>query len=298
MNSEYRKKVKEEMLKETSPILKHMETTPLTLMYDCNTIKRLNKIAICIPIYKRPIITNFVLNHYKKIKKDLEKEIDIILICVGSEGEFSEFISYINDFIYIECPNEPLSQKLNAAYLEAKKYNVDACLKVDSDSIISVEFFYYYDKLINNKIDYSGILDIYFVVKDMYLYWGGYEGVKYGQTTRVGRFLSKRLLDHLNWRPWGDLIINRYLDNGLTERVKDITWLITDSIKCSDVDGICIDLKSDINISNVYDFNYEKQGDIKELRIDFSQIESKLMKFDIDKIKFKNKIKWQKEYTK
>lgn len=252
-----------------------------------NKIVAINKIAICIPIYKRPEITKFVLNYYKNLKQSLKNEIELILICAGSEGNTSKKLAEKNGFIYVEHPNEPLSQKQNAIYKEAKKYNPDACIKIDSDSIISIEFFRYYNHLLTENFDYGGITDIHFLTKKYLCYWGGYEAnsPRFGEPTGVGRFMSKDLLNELNWCPWGDLKINSSLDGNLSKNIKKLknfNELKLFAISSDEVNGFCVDLKSNMGISNIDHFKFSSIINIDEanLNIDFSKISNKLLNYN------------------
>lgn len=289
INSYYNKEINTIFLNRNNDILDEIKTSELIPLKEN---KNINKIAICIPIYKRYTITDYVLSYYKKIKDDLKDEIDIILISAGSEGEISEFISRKNEFIYLECNNETLSLKQNIMYKEAMKYEPNACIKIDSDSIISIEFFKYYDSLINNGYDYGGIKDIYFIVKNYALYWGGYTDNREGDPVGTGLFMSKNLLEKLDWKPFGDIKINKHLDSFLNKRIIDLNLDIKKDIcKCDSVGGICLDLKSDIFISDIKNFEFNDILSLDKININFSNVFDKLIEIDKRKIKFNNKIK-------
>lgn len=250
-------------------------------------IGKRNKIAICIPIYKRYEITDFVLKYYKNLRNQLKNDMDLVLICAGSEGKTSQKLAKKNGFLYVERENHPLSQKVNALYEKAGQLGVDACIKVDSDSIILKEFFFYYDDLIDKGYDYSGIEDIYFLVQNYLCYWAGYKNKRKGETTGVGRFLSKRLLQELDWRPWGDLQLEMGLDTNLQKRVKKLDIRQTKT-SCSIIDGIAIDLKSnDMSITSFDRCSFDKVLDLKDmsLDLDFTSINDHLLKKDRDDIK-------------
>jgi len=245
----------------------------------------MNKIAVCIPIYKRHEISDFVLGHYNQLRNELKDKIELILLCCGSEGEESKKIAEKNGFIYYEYPNTPLSQKQNFLYQKAKLFNPDACIKIDSDSILSVEFFYHYDYLINNDYDYGGISDIYFLTKKYLCYWAGYETDRVGEPTGVGRFMSKKLLDLLDWKPWGSLEINSRLDKNLTKNIQSIQNfnLKELNVSCFDVNGVCIDLKSDFGISDINSFKFSNIIDIENNEIyglDFTKIINYLIDYN------------------
>ena len=247
-----------------------------------------NSIAICIPFYKRHEITDFVFNYYHRLQEELKYFIDIIVITAGSEFEISRKLAEKYNFVYIEVSNNPLSQKHNALYLKAKEYNVDACLKIDSDNIISKEFFYFYNNLIKEGYDYAGILDCYFVVKDNVIYFKGYDSKRLNEPMGTGRFLSKNLLEKLGWKPWRDLNINNGLDGYLTKILKSYN-LKTKVIKCEDINGYNIDIKSNTQITNLYNFNL---NDIEHVNLydtfnklfNIEKIKNVLFEYDIDKL--------------
>lgn len=249
-----------------------------------------NKIAICIPMYGRPEISEFVFRYYADLKKKLTGKIDLLLLACGSEQSESRDIAERNGFEYAEFPNFPLAQKHNKLYWMAKPHNPHACLKIDSDSIVSEEFFRYYDRLINEGYDYSGIEDIYFLVRDFLCYWSGYEGQRKGETTGVGRFMSRKLLDMLEWTPWGNSTINTGFDLVLTKRVNSVKHNIkTTTTKCSEVLGICIDIKSPMNLSDFSDFYFDSVIPLADVSIpiNFDPILPKLLTCEKSKIKLR-----------
>ncbi len=250
-----------------------------------------NSIALCIPFYKRHEITDFVFNYYHRLQEELKYFIDIIVITAGSEFEISRKLSEKYNFVYIEVSNNPLSQKHNALYLKAKEYNVDACLKIDSDNIISKEFFYFYNNLINEGYDYGGILDCFFVFKKDVIHFKGYsEQSRLNEPMGTGRFLSKQLLDKLEWMPWSNLKIDDLFDKYLTKILKSSSYQIKSNvIRCQDIGGYNIDIKSKFQITNVYDYNL---NDIEHVDLydtfnklfNIEKIKNVLFEYDIDKL--------------
>lgn len=215
-----------------------------------------SRIAICIPFWKRYEITSFVFNHYRNLKEQLQHKIDLILIACGSEGDSSRDFAESHGFIYIEYDNNEFAQKHNALYLEAKKYNPDACLKIDSDSLISIEFFYYYDKLVKEGFDYSGILDLQCLLKDKICYWSGYDNHRIGETHGTGKFLSRNMLNKLGWRPWRESQ-DKYVDRILHNNQKDLVIKRT-STTCKEQNGYCIEIKSSEQLTSLTEFRFDK----------------------------------------
>jgi hypothetical protein len=217
--------------------------------------KPLNKIAVLIPFWQRFEITSFVFNHYKSLKEVLKDEMEIILIAVGSEGKKSKEVAIGNGFHYLEYSNDSIQLKHDALYLKAKDFNPDACVKIDSDSIVSIEFFNYWNDLINNGVDYSEVLDIYFLFKNCMCYWGGYTNKRVGEGTGVGRFMSSNLLNKLNWQIIGQEKKGILIDTHMTNRIKPLKINRT-KIKCSDINGKIIELKSKCQLTKLDDFSY------------------------------------------
>jgi hypothetical protein len=230
--------------------------------------KKVNKLAICIPIWKRLEVTGFVLNYYHALKHDLQNEVELILIACGSEGDISRKLAEENGFIYIEYANN-MPQKHNALYLKAKEYDPDACLKIDSDSILSAKIFRYYNQLIHDEYDYSGITDIYFLIKDYLCHWGGYINHRTGEPTGVGRFLSRKLLNMLNWTPWGNSS-DQFVDRVLTHNIAPFQHAIKmTKTSCKELNALCIDIKSEVQLTGFQEFVYDEVIPLNGLKIEY-----------------------------
>ena len=52
-------------------------------------------------IWQRPQLTEIFLKYYKKLADDLKDKHQLILLAVGSEGEFSKNLCLQNNFHYI-----------------------------------------------------------------------------------------------------------------------------------------------------------------------------------------------------
>lgn len=243
-----------------------------------NKENNLKKIAICIPFFNRFRITDFVFKHYFKLKKELENKVELILIAVGSEGIISRALAEKNGFHYYEYPNKYVSRKYNETFRKAKNFGVDAVIKVDSDSIISKNIILYYLNCINRNIDYTGITDIYFAFNDYYCYWEGYVGKRKGETTGVGRYMSKRLLDLLDWN-----VINKdtnlVCDYIMTQNINRFNLKIKkEAKKCKNLNGYIIDLKSNFQITSLYNAIYSSISPINKCHIDLTEIKIFLKK--------------------
>ena len=253
-------------------------------------LKKMKTIAICIPMWKRDEVTSFVLNYYSALKTKLKKQMELVLIACGSEGKTSRKLAEDAGFVYIEFDNAQFAQKHNALYLKAREYNPDACLKIDSDSIVPEKVFKYYAGLIDEGVDYSGITDIYFLIKGYFLYWAGYTNHRAGETTGVGRFMSRNLLNKLNWKPWGtsrDLYVDRILTNAIAPLRPEIKCTQTN---CKELGVMVVDIKSATFQTDVTLFTFDKVIKISKAiktPVDFSPLDEFLMSCDIEKIRVK-----------
>lgn len=241
------------------------------------------KLKLCLftVTYKRPELTEYIFNYYKNIKNELSDICDIILICVGSDGKFGESLANKYGFEYIEYSNEPVSQKHNKGALECKKHNPDGVLYFGSDDIISVNILRHHIECLKNNIDFCAVSDVYFLTKDRLGYWGGYKSnsIRHGEPIGPGKAYSKKLMDLLDWKPWGDSKINRSLDK--------LNWSLLNKlnfskkiIKCKELNGFVIDIKTEVNISDINDFIYDEEYGvdyINNLNINYDKIKDILI---------------------
>jgi hypothetical protein len=242
-----------------------------------------NKVKICLftVSYQRLELTDYVLNFYKNIKTQISDLCDLHMICVGSDGEKGKVIAERHGFEYIEYKNNPVSQKHNFAASSCKKYNPDGIIYVGSDDIMSVEFFKLYIELIKNGYDFCGITDIYFLTKDKLGYWSGYPKTssRYREPIGPGKLYSRALMEKLNWRPWGNENWDRKLDTLVTRNLSKLVYKTT-STTCEKLGGYFIDIKTNVNISDINDFVYDKEFDvdyINKLNIDYNKIKDILI---------------------
>jgi len=160
------------------------------------------KAIILITMWKRPEITEYVFKHYHKMQKELASEMELTLLAVGSEGKISRDIAEKNGFDYLAFPNRPLNRKYNAGFLFAERYNPDMVFFVDSDAIISKEYFQAMKTRSQPKTVF-GLLDYYFLdlLGRKLGYWSGYpKGMRHGDVVGPARCFSKKVLDKISWQ--------------------------------------------------------------------------------------------------
>jgi len=159
------------------------------------------KAVILITMWKRPEVTSYVFRHYQKMQAELAADMELILLAVGSEGTRSRKVAEMNGFNYLEFPNSPLNTKYNAGVAWTKVYDPDMMFFVDSDAVITKEYFK--AMLVPDKSNtVLGLLDYYFLnlYEEKLGYWAGYpKGFRYGDVCGPGRCFSREVLKRINW---------------------------------------------------------------------------------------------------
>lgn len=107
----------------------------------------------------------------------------------------------------IQHKNFPLGAKWNAGFVEAQKYNPDACLFVGSSDWVSDNWVSTLLPLIKDydMIGMAGcrLLDISKGGMKA-LEWHGYMGDREDESIGIGRLISARILDRIGWKPFFD----------------------------------------------------------------------------------------------
>lgn len=164
------------------------------------------KIVAVIPVKGRlPLLKYTIRRLYKKngVRK---------VICVGDsmeekilcESEGAEFVMH---------QNNPLGKKWNAGFKAAKRYNPDACLFVGSSDWVSDNWLEETTPYImENKADLIGKPDFFLLdigKEYRFCHWQGYgKGPREKEPIGIGRLLSKRILDKMNWEPIQETLNN------------------------------------------------------------------------------------------
>ena len=215
-------------------------------------------IVLITAVWKRPELTEIVLERFKNIKFEISDKINLVLVAVGSEGHISRNLCETRGFLYIEHSNKPLNQKYNAACRATKQFDPDAVFKIDSDDWITGNTFNRYLEILNNGYDAVGLLDIYFLdLSDFKLgRWNGYgffnnKVDRYeawrrklkGRTHGVARCFSRRVMEKLNWELWDDhLELNSWLDGNCDKRLKRYGFNIK-GYKMKELNVFAMDIK-------------------------------------------------------
>lgn len=146
------------------------------------------------------------------IERLLTKNNIVRVVCVVSNEEDTEFILDLTKTIccisVVSHENKPLGAKWNAGFIEAKKYDPDACLFVGSSDWVSDNWVSSLLPLIDtyDMVGAPGcyLLDIQQKDKFRLVNWGGYTGERSSESIGIGRLLSSRILNKIGWKPFID----------------------------------------------------------------------------------------------
>lgn len=170
-----------------------------------------------IPVFGRlPLLRLTIQRLYKKNKVDK-------VICIGHEPEAKELCESLGAE-WVHYNNEPLGAKWNAGFKAAQKHNPTGILFVGSSDWVSDEYVSE-NKILLDEFDLIGKLGCYFVDigKEARLaYWNGYtDQRRFGEPIGIGRLISSRILDKMNWHPF-DGSLNNSMDWSMWIRIRGL----------------------------------------------------------------------------
>lgn len=182
---------------------------------DLATPFRVPKVVACIPAFGRLHLLKVTIERLYK-KNGVFK-----VIVAGHEPEVEKLCAKAgSEFVFHE--NKPLGAKWNSAFQKAKDFDPDACLFVGSSDWISENWLSVCCPYLGT-VDMIGKPDCYFLdigVKEMRaVYWPGYTRQdRLGESIGIGRVLSRRILDAIDWRPF-DSTKDNSMDSCMQQKV-------------------------------------------------------------------------------
>lgn len=206
------------------------------------------RIALVTPVYGRYELTRIVLEYYAGMNDQ-----NLVLIAAGSEGEKTREICEGAGWNYIESPNEPLTQKFQSLFLEARKHEVDAVIVIGSDDLISRELFDYYQTHFHKDTEaLIGLRDFYFykLPENILRHWKGYSDY-FNQSLGAGRLYPKSILDKVDWKPWGIVNQNQGCDNAASRYLK-LKGIQEKRIFMHEIGCMAVDIKHHRNLTKFH----------------------------------------------
>lgn len=206
------------------------------------------KLGIYTAIWGRPRLTKLVLDYYNRI--DTVYTMSVVYSKEDPDPTHLPSVDWSDDMDLwsVVHPNSPLSDKWLRGMQECRDSGMDAVLIVGSDDLITPKYVEACRYLIENGADYVYLPGCYFYnALDGRMIWGQAERLG------LGRCLSRRLLERLDWEPWPEGLPYG-LDGAMWERVQALDDV---SIVCLDearkMGYVGLDIKTG---SNLWDFDH------------------------------------------
>ena len=156
-------------------------------------------IIAVVPVYGRePLLKYTIRRLYEKNK------INHVVVIGDSKSE--EEIALEEGAIFLKHKNLPLGKKWNAGYSYVKKFNPDALLFVGSSDWVSSDWIdRAYAEILNGAgyVGKSGFDMVDITNKQpRYCKWYGYISDRKKETIGIGRLVSRKLLEAINYKPF------------------------------------------------------------------------------------------------
>lgn len=116
------------------------------------------KILILLPIWGRQKITNICFDNLQ----DLQKDFNIQVLCVGSEG-WAKLEAFKRGFKYVDAPNDCLGTKHNIGVQKSLEYKYDYLMNLGSDDIITRDLFKLYEPYFASDYPFFGSTRLTFI---------------------------------------------------------------------------------------------------------------------------------------
>ncbi len=166
-----------------------------------------------------PVLGRLTLLPYT-IERLLKKNGVVKVICVGKD-EREKTVSELAGAKFLYHDNEPLGKKWNHGFQWAREFSPEAVLFAGSSDWVSdnwlAHMMQYREYDLIGKPDFN-LLDIGPLNKLRMCHWAGYEGERKGESIGIGRVISARILDKMNWKPFNDAKHN-CMDSQMQEKV-------------------------------------------------------------------------------
>lgn len=179
------------------------------------------RVVITTMVWKRPDIFELWAKGIKRLQENFP-EVELIASVCGSEGERSRAMVESHGFDYIEHPNQPIGKKANARLRRTKEFEPDYVILVGSDDLLSNDWFAYNLERMKEGYDEIAPMDIfYFDTHTLTSHYSvGYINHRRGEPIAVGRCVSRKLLERVDYTLWPDGI-KIGLDSRSRERINN-----------------------------------------------------------------------------
>jgi hypothetical protein len=191
------------------------------------------RIVACIPVFgRRPLLKHTIERLYKK--NNIYK-----VICAGHDNEDRKVCESAGAE-WVQYMNKPLGAKWNAAFQAAKKHDPYAVLFVGSSDWVSDNWIHVMAPYLR-EYDIVGTAGCHFLHlsgNNLLCFWPGYTHSRKGESIGIGRMISSKLLDKMQWMPFNSAL-DASLDYSMIEKctrlsgkaqLVDDSWITSVSI--------------------------------------------------------------------
>ena len=163
------------------------------------------KLCAPVPVFGRFPLVRLTISRLKRQ--------GVIPIIMGHEREALDISKELN-VEFISISNDPLGNKWNAGFMACQNYSPDGAIFMGSSDWASDDYIQSVSDALND-FAFIGMLGCHFAdVSDevRLVHWPGYaKGQRQYEPIGIGRVLSNRFLDKINWQPF-DKRLNSGLD--------------------------------------------------------------------------------------
>jgi hypothetical protein len=188
---------------------------------------------------------------------------------------------------YLEHKNLPLSEKWDAGLKFTEEFAPDAVIILGSDDFISPSTIRELVGRISRGWLMTGLMDMHILDSESkrLFHWNGYSVStphRKWETIGLGRCLSRKLLDKVDFSLWGYERIDSGLDGLMTRKLASVglipvplgqeVWIMLEGgefafghsgIYSSDFDGFVVDVKTDENITSLEKYSISKVNEVR-----------------------------------
>lgn len=187
------------------------------------------RVVAVVPVHERLELLPYTIQR-------LIRRNGVEVICVG-DGLKEKAICIEAGARWVEHANKPLGAKWNAGFMAARALGPDAVLYVGSSDWLSSNWITtmkpYLDQ--HQMVGVPGMHLIDIGTQLRCCYWPGYNGSRKDETIGIGRMLSRKLLDKIDWQPF-DSTKDSSLDRSMKDKAKAVGvsdyHVNDDRIKC------------------------------------------------------------------
>jgi len=204
------------------------------------------KLGILTSLWQRPQLTKLFLDRLKHLHDTL----DITCVAVGTDHMYLEEC-VDREILYVDYVNKPLGIKWNHGIRTFKDLDVTHIMILGSDDFVSDDFVKFAMEFSEDK-DFTGCKDLYMFGAHprsrgwQELFYFAYQGCIVGP----GRCYSKRIVEMMNWTPWGSR--NAGLDGSIARSVRGLGKTVRrGAFNMRDEGLFMVDIKTVGNISGI-----------------------------------------------